>query len=170
MLTQDMIDDLSKHNWIAVTSAEQIAFVTPILSSSEDNRTNGVVVWRLDTVGCEQIDTTEQFLETAPAYIAAIDVLDMDASFSESTDVGTVLRLIAEDASVPTIRTESPSLDMCIVADEVRCEVQTLERHTTFRLYSISIAVAAIRHLWKRRAENLVLTEREVRTQLGSET
>lgn len=164
MLTQDLIDDLSDKNWVAVTSADQIAFVTPIFSSSEETWTHGVVVWRLDTAGCAQILNAEKILTSTPPYIEAFDIRDVDADFSEITDVGSVLRLIADDDSVPLVRTERASLDLRRMLDERRCEIQALERHTTVRLYSSSISVEAIKYLWKRRAKKLTLSERSVRT------
>lgn len=163
MLTQALIDDLSDKNWVAVTSAEQIAFVTPIFSSSEENWTHGVVVWRINANDYQRLNAAVVILTSAPSYVEALDISDIDAAFSDDLNVDSVLRLISGDDTVRTIRTETPDIDLRRILDRVHCEVGTLERHTTTRLYSSSINFSEIRYLWANREKNIVLTEGDAR-------
>lgn len=166
MITQAILDDLSDLNWVAVTSADQVTFVTPILNASEDSWTHGVVVWRIDAAGYAQLVNAEAILLSLPPYVDAFDIIDVGVDFSTVDTERNVAQLIAGEESADTVRTETPSLDLRRLSRGAHCEVGARERHTTLRIYSSSIAMAAIRYLWENREEKRTLTEEQVRARL----
>ncbi len=169
MITQALLDDLTDLNWVAVTSADRVAFVTPILNASEDSWTYGVVVWRIDAAEYAQLVNAETILSSLPPYVDAFDITNVDADFSKVDTERNVAQLIAGEESADTVRTETPSLDLRRFSRGAHCEVGAFERHTTLRIYSSGIAMAAIRYLWENREEKLTLTEEQVRGRLSKQ-